>query len=192
MQAISKQRLETLTDGIVAIIFTLMALELKRPTEDTVMQLLPYISSYALSALVIGIMWVNHHNMFHLIEKTNTKLIWYNLNLLFWMSLISLPTGSIGADFTSAFAVQFYSLILLGNSLSFTLLNYEANKLMKSIVSKQQQSSFNKTNLFSAGIYLLSFMVSFLYLPLSYILLLIVPAIYFTGKQYKIKKTMSL
>jgi uncharacterized membrane protein len=184
MSTLSKQRLETLTDGIVAIIFTLMVLEIKRPSDNDIMPVIPYLIGYALSALVVGIMWLNHHNMFHLVEKVDTKIIWLNFHLLFWMSLIPLPTGSLGKDPHSIFAAQFYAIILIGNSIAYTLLNLQANNLMKKTVTSKAKRKYNITNIISIGIYVLAFFGAYLSVYIAYSLFIVVPVLYFSGSLY--------
>jgi len=87
----SSGRLEAFSDGVIAIIITIMVLELKAPHDGTVRGLLalwPVFLSYALSFLVVAIMWVNHHHLMHAVRRVDGPLLWWNNGLLFWMSLI--------------------------------------------------------------------------------------------------------
>src|SRR5271170_1488390 len=96
---IGKNRLEAFSDGLIAIIVTIMVLELKVPhhaTLDNLITLAPVLLSYALSFLVVSIMWVNHHHLLHTVHKVDGQLLWTNINLLFWMSLIPFATGLLG------------------------------------------------------------------------------------------------
>src|SRR5271170_3517348 len=96
---IGKNRLEAFSDGLIAIIVTIMVLELKVPhhaTVESLVTLTPVLLSYALSFLVVSIMWVNHHHLLHTVRNVDGQLLWTNINLLFWMSLIPFATGLLG------------------------------------------------------------------------------------------------
>src|SRR5205807_5817885 len=87
----STSRLEAFSDGVIAIIVTIMVLQLTHPAEPTLASLLkqaPILLSYALSFLVVAIMWVNHHHLIHAVREVTARLLWSNVNRLFWMSLI--------------------------------------------------------------------------------------------------------
>src|SRR6201987_840815 len=92
-------RLEAFSDGVIAIIVTIMVLELRPPAQPTLPALLkvaPVFLSYGLSFLVVAIMWVNHHHMIHAVREISSRLLWSNLDLLFWMSLIPFVTDYLG------------------------------------------------------------------------------------------------
>src|SRR6185437_7480592 len=94
-----KGRLEAFTDGVVAIIITIMVLELKVPHGDSLqalVPLLPVFLSYILSFVYIGIYWNNHHHMLYVVDSINGSVLWANLNLLFWLSLIPFATAWMG------------------------------------------------------------------------------------------------
>ncbi len=91
-----KGRLEAFTDGVIAVIITIMVLELKAPHEPTLAALLqnwPCFVSYVLSFIYVGIYWNNHHHMLHAVEHVNGKVLWANLHLLFWLSLFPFTTA---------------------------------------------------------------------------------------------------
>ena len=95
----NSSRLETFSDGVIAILITIMVLELRPPHEATLEALRPLIPvflSYALSFVYLGIYWNNHHHMFLLVERINGKILWANLHLLFWLSLFPFMTGWLG------------------------------------------------------------------------------------------------
>ena len=84
-------RLEAFSDGVIAIIVTIMVLDLHAPSQPTwrgLIKLAPIFLSYGLSFLVVAIMWVNHHHLIHVVREVTARLLWSNLNLLFWMSLV--------------------------------------------------------------------------------------------------------
>jgi uncharacterized membrane protein len=110
----SKGRLEAFSDGVLAIILTIMVLELKIPEEGTLSALrplLPKFLSYVLSFVYIGIYWNNHHHLWQASKEVNGSILWANLHLLFWLSLIPFVTGWMGEHF-SAIPVAFYGGVL--------------------------------------------------------------------------------
>ncbi len=112
---IGKGRLEAFSDGVIAIIVTIMVLELKIPHEGTLEALTklgPTFLSYMLSFLVVAIMWINHHHMIHAFKRVTGSLLWLNMNLLFWMSLIPFVTGWMGEHSGSPLPVAIYGLDL--------------------------------------------------------------------------------
>lgn len=121
----TKNRLEAFSDGVLAIIITIMVLEL-RPPENTDLQSLlavvPFFISYLVSFIYVGIYWNNHHHLFQIVGKVNGKILWANLHLLFWLSLIPFTTAWIGEHFTSALSVLAYGTILLMCAIAYTIL----------------------------------------------------------------------
>ena len=94
-------RIEAFSDGVIAIIVTIMVLQLTNPSQPTFPALLkqaPIFLSYALSFLVVAIMWVNHHHLIHAVREVNASLLWSNINLLFWMSLTPFVTDFMGRN----------------------------------------------------------------------------------------------
>ena len=92
-------RLEAFSDGVLAIIITIMVLELKAPEETdfhSLIPLIPVFLSYLISFIYLGIYWNNHHHLFQITEKVNGKILWANLHLLFWLSLIPFTTAWMG------------------------------------------------------------------------------------------------
>jgi uncharacterized membrane protein len=120
-------RLEAFSDGVIAVIITIMVLELKLPrdtTEIALLPLLPQFLSYLLSFVVVAIMWVNHHHMLHAARHADARLLWSNNVLLFWMSLVPFVTAFMGNNPHDPRAVAFYGVVLTLCSLSFTLLRW--------------------------------------------------------------------
>src|SRR6185295_15737869 len=96
-----KNRLEAFSDGVLAIIITITVLELKVPHSielSAIWELLPIFFSYVLSFVFIGIYWNNHHHLFHTVERVTGGILWANLHLLFWLSLIPFTTGWMGEN----------------------------------------------------------------------------------------------
>ncbi|MGC3981677.1 MAG: TMEM175 family protein [Steroidobacteraceae bacterium] len=120
-----KGRLEAFSDGVIAIIITIMVLELKVPHEATLsalQELLPVFLSYVLSFIYVGIYWNNHHHMLHAIKHVNGRILWANLHLLFWLSLIPFVTGWMGENHFVAMPVALYGVVLLGAAIAYYIL----------------------------------------------------------------------
>ena len=124
-------RLEAFSDGVLAIIITIMVLELKAPEELTLNALItkiPIFISYIVSFIYLGIYWNNHHHLFQITQKVNGKILWANLHLLFWLSLIPFATSWIGENHVSSVPVAFYGFILLMSGLAFFILQRQIIK----------------------------------------------------------------
>jgi len=121
-----KSRLEAFSDGVIAIIITIMVLELKVPHSDDIQSLVkqwPAFTSYALSFVYVGIYWNNHHHMLYTVDTINGKALWANLNLLFWLSLIPFVTEWMGESHFTQWPILTYGVVLLMNASSYTILS---------------------------------------------------------------------
>src|SRR6266498_1771665 len=117
--------LEAFSDGVIAIIVTIMVLELRAPAQPTwsaLLKIAPIFLSYGLSFLVVAIMWVNHHHLIHAVRTVTARLLWSNLYLLFWMSLVPFVTDYLGKNYHEPLAVALYGLDLVLCSSAFYLL----------------------------------------------------------------------
>jgi len=196
---ISTGRLEAFSDGVIAIIITVMVFDLKftsLPTEQTLLEeikpLWPKFISYALSFLMLAIMWVNHHQLFHQIKYTDRKLLWLNIHLLFWMSLIPFVTSFIGSNPLLPHANFVYGIIFFTNTLGFTLIrNYVSGKgnLMHESIPKDQMILVKQKNRIGMTLYLSAGLVAFVSVNISFIIFLIVPALYFVPQNIIHKST---
>ncbi len=120
-----KNRLEAFSDGVLAIIITIMVLELKVPhgeTPDALLPLLPTFLSYVLSFVYIGIYWNNHHHMLHTATRVTGPMLWANLHLLFWLSLFPFATGWMGENHFAPMPAALYGLVLLMAAIAYWLL----------------------------------------------------------------------
>ena len=118
-------RLEAFSDGVLAIIITIMVLEMKAPHAGdltALTKLWPVFLSYVLSFIYVGIYWNNHHHLLHTVERINGKVLWANLHLLFWLSLIPFVTGWMGETVFATLPVGLYGVVLLMSSLAWRLL----------------------------------------------------------------------
>lgn len=118
-------RLEAFSDAVIAIIMTIMVLELKVPHGDTfevLKPLLPLFLAYVLSFVYLGIYWNNHHHMLQATKRVNGKILWANMHLLFWLSLIPFATGWMGENHFAAMPTAAYGVVLLMSALAYTIL----------------------------------------------------------------------
>jgi TMEM175 potassium channel family protein len=131
------ERVAAFSDGVIAIIITIMVLELKLPEtagggdawSTFLAPLAPKLAVYALSFVIVGTLWVNHHQLLGVVRRATPQLLWMNLLLLFFMSLIPLATSFLGEHPHLARAVAFYALILMLSSAVFTLLRYRLGRM---------------------------------------------------------------
>jgi uncharacterized membrane protein len=122
---VPKSRIEAFSDGVIAILITIMVLELRTPAEaslESLAALAPLFVSYVLSFTVLGIYWNNHHHMFQAIERVDGRALWANLHLLFWLSLIPFVTGWVGESEFAAVPMAAYGVVLLLAAMAYFLL----------------------------------------------------------------------
>ncbi|MEO6454055.1 MAG: TMEM175 family protein [Ginsengibacter sp.] len=120
-----KGRTEAFSDGVIAIIITIMVLEMKVPHGDSLLSLkplLPVFLSYILSFINIGIYWNNHHHMLHAARHVNGKVLWANIHLLFWLSLVPFTTGWMGENHFAKWPVVLYGIVLFMAGMAYYIL----------------------------------------------------------------------
>ena len=120
-----KGRLEAFSDGVIAVIITIMVLELKVPHGADMASLVPLVPgflTYALSFVFVGIYWNNHHHLFHTVQHVDGRVLWANLHLLFWLSLVPFVTGWMSENHFPAAAVALYGADLLMAGLAYYIL----------------------------------------------------------------------
>jgi uncharacterized membrane protein len=120
-----KGRLEAFSDGVIAVIITIMVLEMKVPhgTDFAALRaVLPTFLSYVLSFVYIGIYWNNHHHMLHMVKHVSGAIMWSNLHLLFWLSLVPFTTGWMGENHFASIPMALYGVVLLMAGSAYTLL----------------------------------------------------------------------
>src|SRR4030088_2207514 len=121
----SSGRLEAFSDGVIAIIITIMVLELKVPhgaTLGALVPLIPLLLSYILSFVYIGIYWNNHHHMLHAAQRVNGSIMWANSHLLFWLSLVPFATGWMGENHFAPAPTALYGVVLLMAAIAYWIL----------------------------------------------------------------------
>src|SRR5215470_2083785 len=135
-----KNRLEAFSDGVIAIIITIMALEIKIPHGDrltTLAPIAPVFLSYVLSFVYVGIYWNNHHHMLHAGTEVTGAMLWANLHLLFWLSLFPFTTGWMGENHFTAVPTALYGIVLLLAAIAYLV-------LQQTIIRSQGQDSILK------------------------------------------------
>jgi uncharacterized membrane protein len=173
----TKGRLEAFSDGVL----TIMVLEMKPPHDarwETVLALWPVFVSYVLSFIYVGIYWTNHHHMLHAVKQVNGAVLWANLHLLFWLSLIPFSTGWMGETHFAEWPVRLYGINLLACALAYTILvqtligaNGADSTIAKAI------GGDTKGNI-SLAIYVIGFLGTFLHPWLGYLAYAAVAAIW--------------
>src|SRR5512145_2265350 len=121
----SKGRMEAFSDGVIAILITIMVLELEAPHEAHLAALVPLIPtfiSYLLSYVILGIYWSNHHHLLQAIKQVDGRVLWANLHLLLWLSLIPFATGWVGETGFAAWPVALYGAVLLFAAIAYFIL----------------------------------------------------------------------
>jgi uncharacterized membrane protein len=134
---VGKTRLEAFSDGVLAIVITIMVLELKVPHDPSfegLAPLLPVFLSYVLSFIYVGIYWNNHHHMLHACNKVSGGILWANLHLLFWLSLFPFATGWMGENHFSPLPTALYGVVLLSAAIAYYI-------LQRTIIASQGQAS---------------------------------------------------
>lgn len=118
-------RMEAFSDGVIAILITIMVLELRPPHESSLMALRPLwpvFSSYVLSFVYLGIYWNNHHHLLHVSQHVNGRILWANLHLLFWLSLIPFTTAWMGETQFAGWSVALYGVVLMLAAIAYFIL----------------------------------------------------------------------
>ena len=173
----SKGRLEAFSDGVLAIIITIMVLELKVPhgSDITDIQpLIPIFASYLLSFIFIGIYWNNHHHLLQAAQKVNGPILWANMHLLFWLSLIPFVTAWMGENNFTSWPVTFYGIVLLFSGVAYYILARSLLTLhgKSSTLAKAMGDDFKGK--VSVAIYAVAIAISFFHTGIAYLLYVLV------------------
>lgn len=203
---ISTTRMEYFSDGIIAIAITIMVLDIELTnfagitlqTEWAIFaKLLPRFLIYLLSFISVGIMWVNHHTLYHVIQYVNAKLLWHNLHLLFWLTLVPFSTSIMAKYPLLPVATATYGLIMFMVSLGFALSRRYGLKQhlalgaglkeLNDVVQKTGRIKQMKAKI-SMGLYITSISLSFVYTPLVYICFIASAILFFLPDEVKNKR----
>ncbi len=179
----NKTRLEAFSDAVIAIIMTIMVLELKIPHGgdlEALKPLLPIFLAYILSFIYLGIYWNNHHHMLQATRTVNGKVLWANLLLLFWLSLIPFATAWMGENHFESLPTAVYGFVLLMCAVAYTILQTNLTKHSKgenTLLSEAVGSDFKgKISLF---LYLIAIGLAFVQQNVSHLIYIVVALIWF-------------
>jgi uncharacterized membrane protein len=176
-------RIEAFSDGVMAIIITIMVLELKAPHDPTptsLVKMWPVLFAYVLSFLIIAIYWVNHHHLIHMVSRVDAIILWANINLLFWISLMPWVTVYLGDNHVLPFPVALYAAVSLAGAVSFFLLRASiARHHHHDLAFERVNKRMARKNLIAILIYIVAIIVAFVYTPLALILIATPAAMYF-------------
>ena len=178
----NKNRLEAFSDGVLAILITIMVLELKPPYGSNwgaIKPVLETLGSYLLSFVYLGIYWGNHHHLLHTANRVNAKIIWANMNLLFWLSLVPFVTSWMGGNSFDSVSVAVYALLLVFCGISFSILR-KAIQLTKTEHTRFSEAfhKSNKKEQISTVLYLAAIPLAFVDALISCALIAIVAMIW--------------
>lgn len=182
-QPMGTGRLEAFSDGVIAIIITIMVLELKVPQHADAASLVaqwPVFLSYALSYLVVAIYWINHHRLFHIVPRVNNAVLWSNNLLLFCLSLIPFATAYMGENQFKPFPTATYGSLLLACAIAFLVLRESVNQELRDDGRFEAlRDQARRKNYISIGLYALSVPAAFLHPAITMVLAFTVAGIYF-------------
>jgi len=176
-------RVEAFSDGVIAVIITIMVLEVKVPhvgTRQALLAVVPSLLVYGLSFAVVAIMWVNHHHFIEKARRADTALLWSNNNLLFWMSLIPFVTAYLGENGRAPLAVAVYGGVFVLTCSAFLLLQIVlSNQDLNDTARKLEFERLNRKAALSIASYVVSVIFAFISIYASYAIFVIVPILYF-------------
>jgi len=187
-----KGRLEAFSDGVLAIIITIMVLELKVPHGDNpeaLKPLLPVVLSYILSFVNIGIYWNNHHHMLHAAQKVNGTVLWSNIHLLFWLSLIPFTTAWMGENNFSKWPVVLYGFVLLMAGIAYFILAKCLTKVHGKDSTLARALGKDLKGILSIVLYILGITLSFINAWIGFSFYILVTAMWFIPDR-RIEKNM--
>lgn len=165
-----KGRLEAFSDGVLAIIITIMVLDMKAPEDTNLSSLLPIVPvflSYVLSFIYVAIYWINHHHLFQATQQVNASVLWANMHLLFWLSLIPFTTSWMGENHLENVPVAFYGGVLFMSATAYRILevtlirSHDEKTPIVGVVSRGRKEKI------STVIYFVAIPMAFLYIPVS-------------------------
>ena len=175
-------RIEAFSDGVMAILITIMVLELKAPHDPTpasLARMWPTFFAYVLSFIIIAIYWVNHHHLIHLVNRVDSVVLWANINLLFWISLIPWVTVYLGDNHALPFPVALYAAVSTAGAISFFLLRASIAHHHHEPEFKRLNKRMARKNVIAIVIYVVAIAVAFVYTPLALILIATPALMYF-------------
>ena len=175
-------RIEAFSDGVMSILITIMVLELKAPHDPSpasLARMWPTFFAYVLSFIIIAIYWVNHHHLIQLVSRVDSIVLWANMNLLFWISLIPWVTVYLGDNHALPFPVALYAAVSVAGAISFFLLRASIARHQREPEFKRLNKKMARKNLIAILIYIAAIVVAFIYTPLALVMIALPAAMYF-------------
>jgi uncharacterized membrane protein len=179
-------RVEAFSDGVMAILITIMVLELKPPQDPnptSLASMWPTFFAYILSFVIIAIYWVNHHHLIHLVTRVDSVILWANMNLLFWISLIPWVTVYLGDNHALPFPVALYAAISVAGAFSFFLLRASITRHHHEAEFKKLNKKMARKNLIAILIYIAAIPAAFVYTPLALVMIALPASMYFVPER---------
>ncbi len=184
-------RIEAFSDAVVAIIVTILILEIRVPELHTLtnidawealLSLAPKLVSFLVSFVTVAIFWVNHHHFFHPIEKSDGRLLWYNNHLLFWLAVVPFATALLGDYPTIPLVVALYGFVLCMSAIAFSLMTryvFFHSRLLPESVSFATRTLQQRRSWLGVGCYGASVVLAFIHPSISVAIFVIIPLYYF-------------
>lgn len=175
-------RLEAFSDGVIAILITIMVLELKAPHDPSpasLAKMWPTFFAYVLSFIIIAIYWINHHHLIHLVTRLDSVVLWANINQLFWISLIPWVTVYLGDNHALPFPVALYAAVSTVGAISFYLLRASIARHNHEPEFKRLNKRMARKNLIAILIYIAAIAAAFIYTPIALVMIALPAAMYF-------------
>lgn len=188
-----KGRLEAFSDGVIAIIITIMVLEMKVPhgsSLESLKPLLPVFASYVLSFIYLGIYWNNHHHLMHIVHKVTGTVLWSNIHLLFWLSLIPFTTAWMGENNFGFWPVVLYGVVLFMAAIAYYILAHSLTKVHGKDSALAQALGKDQKGIISIVLYALGIGLSFLNSLIGFSFYVVVALIWFIPDK-RIEKNLS-
>lgn len=182
-------RIEAFSDGVIAIIITLMILEIKVPNIVTTQEIWtkvqgmmePFIA-YVLSFVMIGVLWVNHHQFLRQLKHSDRNLLWYNLHLLFWMSILPIPTNFLGQDYKRPEVTALYGFVMFMCAFAFLLMReyvHRRDHLFIDNLALELRKRARRKLISSVILYFISIFAGYVSVYISLGIFVLIPAAYF-------------
>ena len=200
--SITLGRIEAFSDGVIAIIITLMIFQIKIPlldsasSSETIRSQLytlfqPFVA-YVLSFVMVGVLWVNHHQFLRQLKHADRNLLWYNLHLLFWMCILPIPTNFLGQDYKRPEITMLYGFVMFMCALAFLLMREYVHRhehlFIDGLSAELRQKQLRKL-LISAALYFISIFAGFLSVYISIGIFVLIPALYFRPTNIVVSET---
>lgn len=186
----STNRIELFTDGVFAILMTLLILEIDPPNLVTdswfvfrsdMLRVLPHLLSFAFSFFTLAVFWVNHHHFFSVLGKTDWVLLWHNMHLMFWLALVPFSTAMLGEHPDSPYVAAWYAANVALAALAFTLMAQHAlfhGCFTHGEVPEKERRAFVRRSVMGAGAYALAAILAFASPYATWVFILAIPAYY--------------